>query len=131
MKTYVDWWRKRASLDANGWKALVEERQQAMAERLKEYFRSMVNPGPMLEGLGTPPLEWGIGRWQVSNRLLATALPGTNEWFWGDWLAGRYERGNIARRSSRPVPRRRATWASMGSCRWTCPSRATATGWRC
>ena len=54
----------------------------------------MVNPGPLLEGLAAPPLEWGIGRWQVSNRLLATVLPGTNEWFWGDWLAGRYERGN-------------------------------------
>jgi hypothetical protein len=54
-----------------------------------------VNPGPLVEALASPPLEWGIGRWQVSNRLVATALPGTNEWFWGDWLAGRYTRGNI------------------------------------
>jgi hypothetical protein len=95
IRAYVDWWRKRASLDANGWKALVEARHQAMADRLKDYFWSMVNPGPLLEGLGSPPLEWGIGRWQVSNRVLATVLPGTNEWFWGDWLAGRYERGNV------------------------------------
>ena len=95
IKAYGDWWRKRASLDANGWKALVEARHKALADRLKDYFWSMVNPGPLLEGLSSPPLEWGIGRWQVSNRLLATVLPGTNEWFWGDWMAGRYERGNV------------------------------------
>ena len=37
IKAYGDWWRKRASLDANGWKALVEARQQSdggPAERL-------------------------------------------------------------------------------------------------
>lgn len=94
-KAYADWWRARASLDAGGWKALVEARRKAMGDRLKDYFWSMVNPGPLLEGLASPPLEWGIGRWQVSNRLLATALPGTNEWFWGDWMAGPYERGSV------------------------------------
>jgi len=94
IKSYMAWWRKRASLDASGWKALVEARRKALGDRIREYGRNVVNPGPMLEGLSSPPLEWGIGRWQVSNRLLATVLPSTNEWFWGDWMAGLYERGN-------------------------------------
>jgi len=94
IKDYVAWWKKRASLDAKGWQALVDSRQKELAQRLKDYFWFSVNPGPMLEGLASPPLEWGIGRWQVANRLLATVLPSTNEWFWGDWMSGLYERGN-------------------------------------
>ena len=92
---YLEWWRKRASLDAAGWKALVAARRQALTERLREYGRTIVNPGPMLEALNSPPLEWGIGRWQVSNRLLATVMPSTNEWFSGDWLSGWYDRNGV------------------------------------
>jgi hypothetical protein len=95
IKDYVSWWKERASLDAQGWQALVDSRQEALAKRLKDYFWFTVNPGPMLDGLASPPLEWGIGRWQVANRLLATVLPGTNEWFWGDWMAGLFERGSV------------------------------------
>jgi len=94
IKDYVKWWQKRASLDAKGWQALVDSRQEALAKRLKDYFWFTVNPGPMLDGMASPPLGWGIGRWQVSNRLLATALPSPHEWFWGDWMAGLYDRGS-------------------------------------
>jgi hypothetical protein len=45
----------------------------------------------MMAGLRSPPLEWGIGRWQVSNRVLATVVPSPNELFWGGWLAGLHE----------------------------------------
>lgn len=56
---------------------------------MKDYGR-LADPARMLAGLKSPPLEWGIGRWQVANRLLATALPEPREQFWGDWLAGRH-----------------------------------------
>ncbi len=91
MKSYLDWWRKRAALDAQAWSKLVKARRAALAERLRGYGRTIINPATMLEGLRSPPLEWGIGRWQVSNRLLATSTPSPDEWFWGDWLAGLYE----------------------------------------
>jgi hypothetical protein len=49
----------------------------------------------MIEALRSPPLEWGIGRWQVSNRLLATVLPAPQPQFWGDWLAGLHRQEGV------------------------------------
>ena len=86
---YLAWWRRRAALDAAGWRTLLAERQKALEARIKDYGR-LADPARMLAGLKAPPLEWGIGRWQVANRLLATALPEPREQFWGDWLAGRH-----------------------------------------
>jgi hypothetical protein len=66
----------------------VQERRKALAERVLEYSRQSVSAESMVSALRSPPLEWGIGRWQGSNRLLATARPSPDERFWGDWLAG-------------------------------------------
>jgi hypothetical protein len=85
--TYVEWWNSRASLDAKGWRALLETQQAALAERVRDYG-TRVETMTMIGALRSPPLEWGIGRWQVSNRLLATVLPSPQPQFWGDWLAG-------------------------------------------
>jgi len=86
--TYVAWWRKRAALDANGWKALVAERGKALDGMVQQYSRQICNSWTMLEGINAPPLEWGIGRWQVANLPLASVVPSPNEWWWGDWQAG-------------------------------------------
>jgi hypothetical protein len=88
---YVAWWRKQAALDANGWQTFVATRRKALEERVLDYSRQIANAGTMMAGLRSPPLEWGIGRWQVNNRLLATVLPSPNEQFWGSWLAGLHE----------------------------------------
>ncbi len=88
---YVEWWRTRAQLDAGGWEKLLDGREKALKNRVREYGRQVVATGTMLEGLKTPPLEWGIGRWQVSNRVLATVEPSTSGYFWGGWLAGIHE----------------------------------------
>lgn len=93
--SYVDWWQKRAALDADGWQALTESRKQRLNERLQLYTRQIMNDAPMTDGLRAPPLEWGIGRWQVANRLLATVLPSPHEQFWGSWVAGLYQRRGL------------------------------------
>jgi len=95
MKDYVAWWEKRSSLDAEGWRALTESRKTTLAERVESYSRQIMSDATMTEGLRTPPLEWGIGRWQVSNRLLATVLPSPNEEFWGSWIAGLHQRKDL------------------------------------
>jgi len=95
VNSYTGWWHKRASLDAQGWKALTEARQEALAARVANYSRTICNDTVMMEWLRTPPLEWGIGRWQVSNRLLATVLPSPDEQFWGGWIAGTHSRDGI------------------------------------
>ena len=95
LHSYVEWWRERAGLEAAGWQALLQARHQALAARVRQYSRQGVNPETMLAGLRSPPLDWGIGRWQQQNRLLATVLPSANEWFWGDWLAGLYRHKDL------------------------------------
>jgi hypothetical protein len=95
IKAYVDWWRKRASLDASAWKALVAERRKALDRLVQEYSRQIVNSASMIEGMNAPPLEWGIGRWQVANLPLASVVPSPNEWWWGDWQAGVHEHKGI------------------------------------
>lgn len=95
MKGYVDWWRKRASLDAGGWQTLIAERRQALAQMVLQYSRQICNTVTMLDGIKAPPLEWGIGRWQVANVPLASVVPSSNEWWWGDWQAGVHEEKGI------------------------------------
>lgn len=91
---YLKWWRTRAGLDTTGWKALLAAQEKVLAERIVDYNR-IVETKTMVEGLRSPPLEWGIGRWQVSNRLLATALPERKPRFWGDWVAGLHRQDGI------------------------------------
>ena len=93
--SYVAWWRKRASLDAKGWRELIEERRKLLDERLENYNRTILSDAIMMDGLRSPPLEWGIGRWQVANRLLATVLPSPNEQFWGGWIASTHKRNGL------------------------------------
>jgi hypothetical protein len=95
LESYVDWWRQRASLDARGWKQWLETRQQALRERVANYSRTILSDATMMDWLRDPPLEWGIGRWQVANRLLATVLPEPQEQFWGDWIAGIHRLKNV------------------------------------
>jgi len=66
-----------------------------LAERVQNYSRTILSDATMMAGLRAPPLEWGIGRWQVSNRLLATVLPAPEEQFWGGWMAGRHRHGDL------------------------------------
>jgi len=94
VQSYVEWWHKRASLDAKGWQQLTKDRHAALDERIANYSHTILSAGTMMDWLRTPRLEWGIGRWQVANRLLATVLPSPNEQFWGAWMAGTHtERG--------------------------------------
>jgi hypothetical protein len=95
LKDYVNWWQKRASLDAKGWQALLDARRKALDEMVREYGRQIVSTDAMMEGLKSPPLEWGIGRWQVANLPLASATISSNEWYWGDWQAGVHEQKGL------------------------------------
>lgn len=95
LNSYVAWWRKRASLDAKGWQELIVERRKLLDERLENYNRTILSDTIMMDGLRTPPLEWGIGRWQVANRLLATVLPSHDQQFWGGWIAGTHKRNGL------------------------------------
>lgn len=88
LKAYVGWWKERASLDAGGWKALLAKRRKDLAERADSYSKQIMAAAAMTDALKSPPLEWGIGRWQVANRLLATVPLAPNEQFWGSWIAG-------------------------------------------
>ena len=105
-KKYVEWWQRRAALDLAGWKVLQATREKALGERIVDYNR-IVKTHTMVAALGAPPLEWGIGRWQVSNRLLATTLPRPESNYRGDWLAGLYREDGIEAAvfaASRKVP---------------------------
>lgn len=94
---YAAWWRTRAELDVAGWRKLLAAKAAEIPARVADDARNRnAHPATMLAGLATPPLEWGIGRWQVSNRLLATALPDAQPRFWGDWDAGLYGSGKTA-----------------------------------
>jgi hypothetical protein len=95
IQSYVNWWHRRASLDAKGWKQLTVDRHVALAEREANYSHTILSAATMMSWLRSPPLEWGIGRWQVSNRLLATVLPSPDEQFWGAWIAGRHQVNGI------------------------------------
>ncbi len=95
INSYVAWWRKRASLDSRGWRELIEERRRLLDVRLESYNRTILRDEIMTENFHSPPLEWGIGRWQVANRLLATVLPSPNQQFWGGWIAGMHKRNGI------------------------------------
>ncbi|MDW8308994.1 MAG: hypothetical protein RMK20_06440 [Verrucomicrobiales bacterium] len=95
LASYAAWWRKRASLDAGGWKQVLEARQQTLRERVTNYSHTILSDATMTDWLRNPPIEWGIGRWQVANRLLATVLPAAQEQFWGDWIAGRHRTKNV------------------------------------
>ncbi len=95
LKQYVVWWQKRASLDSTGWQKLMVERKKALAERIESYSRQIMADTAMTDALRYPPLEWGIGRWQVANRLLATVLPSPDEQYWGSWIAGTHKRKDI------------------------------------
>lgn len=103
---YVTWWRRRAALDLDGWKALTAAREKQLAERIVDYNR-IVPTKTMVASFAAPPLEWGIGRWQTSNRLLATTLPRAQPQFAGDWIAGLYRHEGIEAAvfaASRKVP---------------------------
>ncbi len=95
LESYLAWWRQRASLDAAGWKQWLERRQRALRERVANYSRTILSDATMTDWLREPPVEWGIGRWQVANRLLTTVLPRPQEQFWGDWIAGIHRRNGL------------------------------------
>ena len=84
---YVKWWKDRASLTPADWLKLLEAQRSELAARIADYG-TRVETMTMIGALRAPPLEWGIGRWQTSNRLLATVLPKPQPQFWGDWVAG-------------------------------------------
>ena len=103
---YVEWWQRRAALDWPGWNALRLAREKELAARIADYNR-IVPTKTMVAGLRSPPLEWGIGRWQVSNRLLATTLPRPQPQYSGDWQAGLYRQDGVEAAvfaASRKVP---------------------------
>lgn len=95
VKSYVAWWQQRGQLDAAGWQQLIQARQAALAARVEEYDRMVVPAAKMLAQSKTPPTDWGTGRWQVGNRLLATVLPRDHEVAWGDWAAGLFNRADF------------------------------------
>ncbi len=92
---YVSWWRERAGLDAQGWQNLVAERREELARRVSDYSYYVAVPSAMLAPLREPPLDWGSGRWQTSNRVLATVLPTEREFAWGNWIGGLYHGGDL------------------------------------
>jgi len=92
---YVQWWTERAKLDARGWQGLIADRRKKLAKHVQEYGYFVAVTSKMLEDLKNPPLDWGTGRWQVSNKLLATVLPTEREQFWGAWIGGLRRQKNL------------------------------------
>lgn len=92
---YVKWWTGRAQLDAKGWRTLLADRRKELTQRVAEYAYNVVDPSKMLAKSVAPPFDWGTGRWQTGNRVLATVLPTEREMFWGDWLGGLYRKGKM------------------------------------
>jgi len=100
---YRNWWRSRAMLDAAGWQQVIDQRKTDLAYWIGEYgvFSSpdlgKELTSTMLKDVNSPPfLEYGIGRWNVMNRVLATVLPSEREMFWGEWIGGIYRSGDRA-----------------------------------
>ena len=85
---YVSWWTGMAKLNAKGWQDLIDERGAALTKRVADYAYFVAVPDKMLAPAKNPPLDWGSGRWQVGNRLLATVLPTQREHWWGNWMGG-------------------------------------------
>ncbi|MBN1489332.1 MAG: hypothetical protein JXA69_05390 [Phycisphaerae bacterium] len=95
VKTYVQWWTSRANMSADDWEVMAAARRTELASRVWEYGYYVARQSTMLRGLNAPPLDWGTGRWEKKNRILATVLPSEQEQFWGDWIAGIHRKGNL------------------------------------
>jgi len=110
VEEYVFWWKQRAMPDAHGWKKMLADRREEFEKRIEDYAYFVAVPKKMLEPLKNPPLDWGSGRWQASNRVLATVLPTEREYAWGNWMGGLYKHGDLeaavftARRKSQSMP---------------------------
>jgi hypothetical protein len=110
VEPYVAWWKDRAMLDASGWQQLIEDRRDELKRRVWDYGYFVATPGSLLAPLRDPPLDWGTGRWQVGNRVLAAVLPTEREYAWGGWIGGVFRQGDLeaavfaARRKSQSMP---------------------------
>ncbi len=92
---YVNWWRARVDMTAAEWKTLLEKRQAELKERVAEYDRTVAPTAQMLSGVNDPPVQVGTGVWVAHNHLLATVNPQPHETFWGDWIGGLYQHGDM------------------------------------
>jgi hypothetical protein len=107
---YVSWWKQRARLDARGFQSMLADRRKELARRVWDYDYHVATTQSMLEPLKNPPLDWGSGRWQAGNRVLATVLPTEREFAWGNWIGGLYRSEKIevavfaARRKNQAMP---------------------------
>lgn len=93
IKEYVDSWTGLARLDVEGWRNRLAERRREFDERLVDYAYCCAKVNDMVAGISKPPLDWATGRWERTNRVLATVWPIGNEQFWGGWMGGSYEIG--------------------------------------
>jgi hypothetical protein len=98
---YRTWWRNRAALDAAGWQSLVNQRKTNLSYWINEYGKvsdpdlGKETTANMLSGINSPPfMEYGIGRWNIMNRLLAKVVPAEREMFWGELMGGVYRSGD-------------------------------------
>jgi hypothetical protein len=92
-RAYVDWWTQRAGLNAQGWQALIDERRAEVPRRADHYGYYAVKISDLLRGLAHPPREWGRGKADRQLHILATAMPGSQEQFRGEWVGGLYGKG--------------------------------------
>jgi len=106
---YVDWWKERAALDAEGWRDLVDRRRKELKHRVWDYGYYHAKTSTMLGGSDDPPLGWGTGRWEKDNQLLATVVPTRREQSWGDWMGGVYDATPAA-----VFAQERKSWCSAG-----------------
>jgi hypothetical protein len=88
---YREWWEGRARMSVQDWQDLISRRQEELQDWVWDYGYYMCKTSTMLGGVDSPPLGWGTGRWEHANRLIATAIPGEREYFWGEWMGGVYE----------------------------------------
>jgi hypothetical protein len=88
---YTTWWNRIADLDAAGWRQLLADRRAQFGPRVFDYLFYVASLKSLTAGTDDPPLGWGTGRWEKTNRIVTTILPEWHEQFWGDWFAGLYE----------------------------------------
>lgn len=93
MKTYADWWTRQANLNAAGWKDLIQKRRGELAKRIDFYTYNVVTREDLFAKADKPPLGWATGRWQRQNKILAAVVPGEQEMWWGNWMAGIHREG--------------------------------------
>ena len=82
MDDYVQYWTDKASLDAKGWQAMIDQRKAEFPKLVEDIIYQRVGDlSSLLKGVDSPPNDLPV---------IASALP-EHELFAGEWRSGKYQ----------------------------------------